>query len=322
MCQHGRRATVRGDAHGMRFAMQSRVLGPKTLAVAVGLAFASPAVALAQDPEPDATSRLVWNEAWPRFRTAEYVATGTMFAGAIASLVAMPQQQSDWGGIAFDEPLQDAIVLGNRKSRDTARHVGDGFYYGLFAYPVLVDAVLVAMVGDGNPDVGWQMLMIDAQAFAFTGLLSATTQRLVGRPRPFSRHCEADAGYDKGCQDPERYQSFISGHVAIAVTGAGLVCTHNIHLHLYGSHGAAAAACAAGFTGSAVVAMTRLVSDRHYASDVVIGTSVGVISGVLIPELLHYRWGSVTTAEIAGVRGTVVPVAAPNSGGLALTGVF
>ena len=62
-------------------------------------------------------------------------------------------------------------------------------------------------------------------------------------------------------------------------------------------------------------AVTRLVADRHYATDVVVGTGLGFAVGYAVPVLLHYSYGdSANTISFApdpkcganciGVRGT------------------
>jgi membrane-associated phospholipid phosphatase len=36
-------------------------------------------------------------------------------------------------------------------------------------------------------------------------------------------------------------------------------------------------------------ALLRIVADKHYLSDVVVGAAVGTASGLLLPLVLHYR---------------------------------
>ena len=42
---------------------------------------------------------------------------------------------------------------------------------------------------------------------------------------------------------------------------------------------------------TAVTGVTRVVADRHYASDVVVGAGIGFGVGYGLPWLLHYRAG-------------------------------
>ena len=43
---------------------------------------------------------------------------------------------------------------------------------------------------------------------------------------------------------------------------------------------------------TAVTGVTRVVADRHYASDVVVGAAIGFGVGYGLPRLLHYRAGT------------------------------
>jgi membrane-associated phospholipid phosphatase len=162
--------------------------------------------------------------------------TGTMLLRVGLGLFVVPQRvDALQGGVLFDDWLRSRVVLGNRGDRDTAILVGDVFYYGSSAYPVVVDLGVAALAVHQSTDVAWQMFWIDAEAFALTGLISTYTQKLMGRNRPFADKCQTDPAYDPDCDDPEtRSQSLISGHTAMAFTGAGLVCTHHAHLPLYG----------------------------------------------------------------------------------------
>jgi len=189
----------------------------------------------AEAEEPADRDALVWSD-WPRFHPAEYAVTGTMLLGVGLGLFVVPQRvDALQGGVLFDDWLRSRVVLGNRGDRDTAILVGDVFYYGSSAYPVVVDLGVAALAVHQSTDVAWQMFWIDAEAFALTGLISTYTQKLMGRNRPFADKCQTDPAYDPDCDDPEtRSQSLISGHTAMAFTGAGLVCTHHAHLPLYG----------------------------------------------------------------------------------------
>jgi membrane-associated phospholipid phosphatase len=278
---------------------------------------ASPSVA-AQESEPP---QLAWQASWPRIRVEEYVATATLLTAVGVAFFALPQREDVWrGGILFDDALRERVVLGNGSDRRIAGWVGDGFYYGLFAYPVVIDVGIAALAFHRSPDVAWQMLVIDAEAFAVVGLISTFTQRLVGRNRPFVEHCASDPNYDDECDDPaNRSQSFISGHTAIAFTGAGLVCVHHAHLPLYGGGAPDLLACPAAVLGATTVAISRVIGDRHHPSDALIAASLGMAAGYLLPELLHYEFET----PVAGWRGPrasalVMPAVSPDGGGLML----
>lgn len=290
-------------------------------AALAGLLVSSSAQAAEDDPSSDEDG-LVWREEWMRFHWGEYVATGAMLGGVAVGLLAVPQRTDQWsGGILTDDWLRDRMVLGGNGPRQTATTVGDAFYYGLWAYPVVVDVGVAALLAQQSPDVALQMFLIDAQAFAFTGLVSTLTQRLVGRDRPFLPECANDPDYDDECDDEvDRSQGFISGHTAIAFTGASLVCSHHAHLRLYGDRAADMIACSTAMLGATISGLSRVVGDRHYMSDVMAAAAVGVISGYLMPELLHYRTFWPQTSGAWG-KATLVPTQVGADGwGLALGG--
>lgn len=84
----------------------------------------------------------------------------------------------------------------------------------------------VTRFGDGK--VGVQSLAINLESYALAGAVALTGEK-VGRTRPLARECERDATYDRRCGETGRNNaSFVSGHTAIAFTGAGLTCVHHL----------------------------------------------------------------------------------------------
>ncbi|MCA9595002.1 MAG: phosphatase PAP2 family protein [Myxococcales bacterium] len=233
----------------------------------------------------------------PRFRPAEYVTTGAFAATLTAEILFLEQNlNGPSGGVLFDEAVTDAATLGSRSARDGAVAVGDAGFYSLMAFPVL-DATVGVGAAHQSPDAAAQMLLIDAQAFAISGTISVGTQKLVGRKRPFLEHCAGDPSFDKDCDQLEaQSQSFLSGHTIIAFTGAGLGCAHHLNLDIYGSV-ADPLTCALGLGVATWVGTSRIVSSRHYLSDVLSGAALGLGSGWLMPTLLHYRTPLPTPTE-------------------------
>jgi membrane-associated phospholipid phosphatase len=293
----------------------------RALVTAVVAAF----LALAGDvrAEDAASKSLEWDGRWARFHVAEYVSTGVLLAGVGVGLFALPQRVDKWsGGGLGDDWFRDRLTLGNYEHRQDAVLVGDVFYYGLTFYPVLVDVGIAALAVHQSPDVAWQMFAIDAQAFALTGFISTYTQKLVGRNRPFASKCAAEPDYDPDCGDAEtRSQSLVSGHTAMAFTGAGLICAHHSHLALYGGRAADLLACSTGLVGALTVAFSRVVADRHYVSDAALGAIVGLGSGWLLPELLHYRFDApFLSVRTRGGSAMILPFASPTGAGAMLAG--
>lgn len=285
------------------------------LLFALVIALVMPREAHAQD---DADDTLRWDDRWTRVHPVEYANAGLLLGGVIASSLTLEQNvDATEGGVMWDDPIRRKLVLGNKKHRDTAVIVGDVFYYGLFFYPNVVDLGIVTLAVHQSTDVAWQMFIINTQAYALTGLVSTLTQRLVGRSRPFAPECATDPDYDIECDDPvNRSQGFISGHAAIAFTGAALMCSHHAHLPLYGGGAGDVLACTTGLLGATISGMSRVVADRHYASDVIAAAFVGISSGYLLPELIHYHFSLPTFG------GSIVPAATGSDFGLTLIGTL
>ena len=196
------------------------------------------------------------------------------------------------GGILFDDAVRDAILLGSRDSRNTAAVVSDDIYYALAAYPLLVDTAIVTWGIHGASDVAFQMMLINFESYALTGALALTAEKL-GRVRPMGRECANDPNYDGKCGNQGNLNaSFLSGHTTIAFAGAGLMCAHHTHLPLYGGRVADILACATGLAAATTAGVLRVMSDNHYASDVLLGSGVGLFGGYVWPMLWHYGFGS------------------------------
>lgn len=183
---------------------------------------------LASPPEP-----LAWKADWARFRASEAAATSVLALQAASALLLYPVPDATWQGQnPADELLRDALRLRGREARNTLRTSADVLYYGLAAFPFLVDTAAFAWGIHGSADVALQMLALNAESYALTGALALTAQKL-GRERPSTRGCRESPEYSPKCSSAGALsESFFSGHTAIAFTSAGLTCAHHEHLPL------------------------------------------------------------------------------------------
>jgi membrane-associated phospholipid phosphatase len=240
----------------------------------------------AYTPSPS-RHRLEWDPRWHRFRAVEYVSTAATGAGAIAFLVFVPSSDhAKWTGpILFDTAVRDTLRLHTRSGIQTAL---DASFYLAAITPVqsLFDSIVLPAI-DRNPDLLWQLAMMDAQAYALSGLVTAGLYDTTGRARPSYADCKAGTSVDPLC-NAGKYASFPSGHMSQAMTGAGLICAHHGALPLYGGGAWDIAACVEGLTVAASVGVLRMMADRHYATDVMTGGAIGFFSGYALPMLLHY----------------------------------
>jgi membrane-associated phospholipid phosphatase len=266
--------------------MGRRAIGLAACVAALSLPVGRTTLADDAAPPPDREGRIQWNDRWHEFRPIEYATTAATAAGdfAVFFFVKASDHPKWIGPILFDAPVRDALRLRTRSGIQTAL---DASFYAALITPIqtLVDSIVVP-AADGNPKVAWQLALMDAQAFALSGLVTASLYDVSGRARPSYADCKAGTSVDPLC-NAGAYASFPSGHMAAAMTGAGLLCAHHGALPLYGGPWDTAA-CVEGLTVATTVGILRMMADRHYASDVLTGGAIGFFSGYGLPMLLHY----------------------------------
>lgn len=249
-----------------------------------------PTNAGAESPAPTAQSEApakLWRRSWPTFSWVEGGATIAAGVGTLVlALQPMPSKPRWQGGILFDDSVRDALRLESAQARQRARSIGDLPYYAAPAIPLLIDPLLVAWGLHGDPQAARNLGFIGLEAFSYSGLLSFVSTEISRRERPDSGECRRQHPDGVGCgMDTE---AFWSGHTSIAATSAGLVCAHHRYLPLWGHPVADAAACVWASSAALASGVSRLLSDRHYASDVIVGMGMGFGIGYAVPVLLHY----------------------------------
>lgn len=243
-----------------------------------------PAPARAQESE--VASRRLWNRAWPGFSGPEWV--GTLSAGAATLLLALQKPPVDprWqGGVLFDDAVRGAVRLRSPSARQRARRVGDFAYYGAPLLPLLLDPLLVwGAHGDGTAAANLELMGLEA--FGYAGVTSFISTRISVRERPDTTECRRWSPDSPDCERDT--ESFWSGHTSIVAASAGLVCANHHYMALWGHPVADAGACVLATTQALVTGGSRLMADRHYATDVLLGLGVGFGFGLSVPVLLHY----------------------------------
>ncbi len=282
-----------------------------------------PTTPLTSDPwTPPKHDPVVWrDDLWTRVKPWEDVMTIALAlgSGVVSEATVSPTHPRWTGPILFDTAARNTFRLSSDKARSEAGVASDVMYYGNTFYPVLVDVAAVTLIARHSPDAAWEEFSIDAEAFAISGLVAAATQRFVARERPFVKPCQAHPNNDDCAFTPGvENVSFLSGHEAMSFTGAMLTCFHHRYLHLYDSKAADAGICAALLATATTTGFLRMMSDRHYASDVLAGSAVGLTVGYFVPAA-HY---TVMHPHILGEQTLILPNVSANQGGLTLMGTF
>jgi membrane-associated phospholipid phosphatase len=290
----------------------------------------APRTARATDPP-----KVKWAEDWPRVRWWEGLDIVALTVGSSVIAGAWdPHAEPQWrGGILFDDAVRSALRGRSPGVQQTAADMSDYFYKGGVLAPYVIDVYIVALGIHQSPDVALQMTLMNLQSLGLTGVVSLASERAVGRARPYVGDCGADGAVRdpsgrpllNTCGTGGDTESFYSGHSAATATMAGLTCAHHQHMPLYGGGFADLAPCLAMIGVSAATGVTRIVADRHWASDVVIGWSVGALSGYVLPSFLHYGFGAGGPALEIRYKGAVAvptPQVYAGGAGAGFVGVF
>ena len=268
-------------------------------------------------PELETIPPLLWNH--PRFSTADYFITGTGGALTLTAAIVAPRSvHSISGGILFDDAARRALKAHSLRARYQFRDASDVGLSFTVTWPFFADALASAWWYRGSREAAEQMALIDLEALAVAGAVQGATNVIVSRERPYGQDCGSGQlpGNAIDCQSSQQYRSFFSGHATFSFTGAALICVHHFENDLLGSPWDALS-CAGGYAVAATTSTFRVVSDVHYASDVILGALVGTAIGYGVP-LLHYRQTRAATASNDQLRIMLVP----SPGGASVMGVF
>lgn len=229
-----------------------------------------------------------WNPAWAKFRPLQYVTTTALIAADVAIITLVPDPAPNWdGALPFDGFGHSVLRAGSGSGRERAQYWSDrlheaNFFIGLTEAPI-------AAAAHGAWETAFQVSLINAQSFAVAGLIQLGTARLVGRVRPAVRDCNESKSDEFPCNRGGPTLSFISGHSMTSFVSAGLMCAHHGRLPLWGGGFGDVSACALMLMSATTTGFLRVVADKHYTSDVMLGSILGFAIGYAMPMLMHYR---------------------------------
>jgi hypothetical protein len=218
---------------------------------------------------------------------------------------------------SFDNDGRSGLRADSEDARDSASTASDvllGVTAGLM--PLLS---IGKTLSEHDCHQAYDMATDAAEAFTLTLLLTSGTKIIAGRERPFVKTCDGSPPGDASCGDPDRKQSFFSGHASMAATGAGLSCSYAIKQKTWGDGTVARfAPCALGLGAAITTGALRIVADKHWSSDVIVGLVVGASVGYFDTwgpfDLLRFEAQS---QELGwDMRGIVLPYADDGSYGV------
>ena len=169
--------------------------------------------------------------------------------------------------------------------------------YAAIPYPV----VFMFLDKKMRKDYG-ELLFLYTQALSITGALYGSAAHYFPRLRPLVY--DAGSPMDKRVASNSR-NAFFAGHVALVATSTFFMAQvfadyhpeSNLKWVMYGAAGVVTAA----------TAYMRLKAGEHFPSDILVGTAVGTLSGLLVPKLHKSRL-------IKNQKISLIPYAGPASG--------
>lgn len=217
-------------------------------------------------------------------------------------------------GVLFDEDFRASVRLVDIDDQERARRVSDVFLLGTMLGVTAIDTIIAPLVNE-DPDLAWQSSFAHVLALGITLSLGDVIKRVAERPRPFTRECEENP-QRPGCTDSDSHHSFYSLHTGMAFTSAGFSCAMHLTRTLYDDPVADGAACGGALAMAATTGLLRILSDRHYLTDVLVGGALGFLVGYLIPlalvpERRPARAGGEIEAAPAATGWAVAPLISP-----------
>lgn len=297
----------------LTYALDVTPRSPLALLLAVVLAAPVPALAAAAPPAPAASAHPAPPaRAAPAAAVAASPAAKTRLALVYDAPVDLPLTvgaSALWLGLelgAGRQPLSTAPPVNPPGGIDALAvlHLDPGLAR---AADVLLTTTLVLGLG-AEATLGflrhrpWTHALLYLETLAVIGTVTNIAKWAVRRPRPYT--------YDKRLGVPDDDLSFFSGHSSFTGAVTFLVArTLDLELDLGTAGRIAAYGGATALT--AVIALLRVLSGKHFPSDVIVGALVGGSVGFLVPDL-H-------------AKTQVIPVVVPTQGGgvaVSIAGAF
>lgn len=151
--------------------------------------------------------------------------------------------------------------------------------------------------GDLNAGLVDSLLVTEAAAAAL--LLNQAVKLLVGRQRPHA-FFENDLGYARS----EDNLSFYGGHTSFAFS----VVAATVTVAAMRGYAGVGIVAGVGFTLSTAVGYLRIAADKHWLTDILVGSAIGGLVGWAVPWIFHPPVPAPSTGTGAGAGVRMLPV--------------
>ena len=225
---------------------------------------------------------------YPVWETTREVALTSVGGAALFTGLLIPIDVRNVPASGFDPATinfsMDRRIIGNADL--DAANASDWTRNAAFLMPLTL-AAFIGPDGQRRPDLGRRTL-IYGEAFLLSMGLTALGKSAFSRPRPFTYLSDDERPVDD-YYDPTAKRAFVSmpsGHASSAWTAVGLGAAEFM---LYEPAASGWARGAVGFVGGALAGSTaalRVHAGQHFPSDVIVGSLLGLGSGVAVP-ILH-----------------------------------
>jgi membrane-associated phospholipid phosphatase len=235
-----------------------------------------------------------------------------LWMGGAAALSFGVHPSSRWSDTnSFDREISDGLRADSASAREDAALASDVLL--AFTAGAMPLAAIAQPLFDGDCEEAYDMATDALESVSLTLFVTEAVKVIAGRDRPFVESCDSNPPRDAECGKRDRFESFFSGHASVAGAGAGVSCAFAIRRQTWGeSKTAQVVPCLLGASAAVTTGVLRIVADRHWGTDVLVGLGVGATIGYLDTwgPFDHLRFEMESDDHAWQVRGMVLPYAA------------